>query len=1696
MAKTVLLCAFAFATLLVGCMAQNGLKLNPHITASNWPTASFNTPYPAAWITGSPASSGFSKAFYDAPTNRAYYAGPFSVGFTNGLSGSVPTIIAGWTDAPLNNLILIYRNPASSTNGNALIIHDVSYQVVSLTSPYTVLLGSTPLTGALQITDAVYQAPYLVMTYLVSGGATSGFWYNTGNGATGSMTLSSNRRCFTSFYHSGLNNLYWGCLGGFLWNSASNRPVDGGGTTAPTFVTAGAGNFTSGILSESLNRLFLGSSIGLGISIDLTTTSVTHLFFTFGSNSLSALVSVSMDTTVSPPVLFWGTDDGRVVRVNTRDFKTVFSSANLGVRELLSSTLNNNGAIVYGFGYRAGEATTNNNYHTWSLVKNNCSSYSCSQCLGVQNVDKEYCGMCVDTGICSTQTDCAGTSWTQSGTCPSADSVSLATMGSTSGGTVSQFNGAYFKTGSGEIANYKCSYFVTPGTYINGTVEAIDTGFIQCRSPAWASATTVNVLVSYKNRIWAGNWQFTYYDCAATTSCSQCGSTQPDCGWCFRTNQCASQAQCGATAPAWQAGRCPSVGNIAVTNTSKSHSSPLTLTVPVTNFIEPSNGESFTCIISGVGTVPATVVGSGASMTAVTCQIDPSVATVDSDGQSFYQISVGRTTPSVTYGTTPLANLEIYDCTGLPTCFDCRDIKHSRCTWCSNVPSCAYTSALPGGCTTVSQCTTISSLSKTKGPVLATKGTLFTITGSNIAAAPAGPDVCFWKVGSSAVVGTLLSRTSASSVSCNAPDPMSAGTYAVSLGISSTQRTVTNSLALEIYDCRERLTCGSCISTDVTDACMWCPSVANLGCVENSASCPSGPISGHTTTACPTLVSAAPDVFSVDGGPNTTLTGLHKVSSGEAASTSCGFFLPGQPQQLSTLTWINSSAVLCSPVPSFAASGTAEVAIVSSTGSVNITNSVPIVVATCERFSTCGECIGSPFSFCTWCGATCNSTCPPQLTHEACPTFSYISPNSSILTGGDKVSIYGSNFLVSAKRSSLYKCVWDASTRTDVTVESPEVMSCLTPARSLQTLLPLTVEFSGKPYLSTSGVEFFSCISPPSTHCTDQCAQRPNCGWCLGTQSCGSEYQCSQASSTWMSGTCAFATLDATVVPVEGDYPVTAMLSQTMPEGTPSSEVTCSFGTFSVSAEVIQSGNFSEGAGTTEVRCVAPKVAAPVQVLFGIQYRSNEYIAPMAFNYADCSLNKGCTECIAATNCGWCSQGNRCTFLSQCVGNDAKWAKSKCPLNKVALGVGLGIGLFALLCLLILAFFLIRRARKARGLVINLKEPNYDEIAWGTDVTLAWKVPEHEYKILETGLSRKDFLLQLAIAFNCPATEQDAMAKALVYVASVHGIAAEMIQTCIRFEVQTCKQENTLFRNNSVASKMYKFFSRIVGIKYLFNCIARVILELEILGRQQDIKSGSSSGSNEVSLLSMSMELDQTKALGDDIDTDTNLLQLQLICQKLLNVLIKTSLKNIPAPFRKIFVEIDNSVMGKFAGSNDAVYKGIGGLFFLRFVCPAITAPHVYGLLEKPPNTITQRQLVLISKVIQNIANMQPPGKKEEYMTALNDFIVQSIPKIIKFYDNLRMAVNVPQPGETDEQVTDVPNEVRLNGLASIWNFLYTEKDKIKVWIDSPDCPFEEQERGTLKELLAECEAEYGSAPKKLKHGATAELEHGKKKKK
>jgi hypothetical protein len=171
------------------------------------------------------------------------------------------------------------------------------------------------------------------------------------------------------------------------------------------------------------------------------------------------------------------------------------------------------------------------------------------------------------------------------------------------------------------------------------------------------------------------------------------------------------------------------------------------------------------------------------------------------------------------------------------------------------------------------------------------------------------------------------------------------------------------------------------------------------------------------------------------------------------------------------------------------------------------------------------------------------------------------------------------------------------------------------------------------------------------------------------------------------------------------------------------------------------------------------------------------------------------------------------------------------------------------------------------------------------------------------------------------------------------------------------------------------------------------------------------------------------------------------------------SIAEIPAQWKDIFRAMKDAVYFKFQ-SEDAVFKGVGGFLFLRFIGPAITAPHAYGLLESPPNERAQRQLVLIGKVIQSLANMQMPGQKEVFMQSLNDFFIRNIPKMKDFYLGL---LAFDTFGVPKTQLVTVPDVVINNCMGWCHGHILTNQKKMQALLVENFNPNEARELETVR---------------------------------
>ncbi|CAG8972538.1 hypothetical protein HYALB_00001230 [Hymenoscyphus albidus] len=130
------------------------------------------------------------------------------------------------------------------------------------------------------------------------------------------------------------------------------------------------------------------------------------------------------------------------------------------------------------------------------------------------------------------------------------------------------------------------------------------------------------------------------------------------------------------------------------------------------------------------------------------------------------------------------------------------------------------------------------------------------------------------------------------------------------------------------------------------------------------------------------------------------------------------------------------------------------------------------------------------------------------------------------------------------------------------------------------------------------------------------------------------------------------------------------------------------------------------------------------------------------------------------------------------------------------------------------------------------------------------------------------------------------------------------------------------------------------------------------------------------------------------------------------------------------------AVMKRFP---EAKFTAVGAFIFLRFFCPAIVAPDVEGLITSSPSKEMRRGLLLIAKVVQNLANNVLFGAKEPYMFPLNDFLTQNIYRVTTFLREIstKVAPTMNEPS-IDSESFDFGSCVALH------RFLYDHWDHVR----------------------------------------------------
>lgn len=298
------------------------------------------------------------------------------------------------------------------------------------------------------------------------------------------------------------------------------------------------------------------------------------------------------------------------------------------------------------------------------------------------------------------------------------------------------------------------------------------------------------------------------------------------------------------------------------------------------------------------------------------------------------------------------------------------------------------------------------------------------------------------------------------------------------------------------------------------------------------------------------------------------------------------------------------------------------------------------------------------------------------------------------------------------------------------------------------------------------------------------------------------------------------------------------------------------------------------------------------------------------------------------------------------------------------------------------------------------------------------------YKRLVTLLaSQPRYAVKLAQAVEL--ADADEFAAVLVNVLHASGGTLGIIRTLLLSEFSAENVQavggagRTVLRGNGILTKIESAFVRRVGRDYLRTLIGDLVAQV-------------------VHDPELNLEVDPRRvadAAADDEDEPGAQLAAQVAALKATAQLF---VERITAPEMVALMPREVRAIAAYTAEQaalhcpDACGTLVGAFVMLRYICPAIAAPESVGLvpLEAPPSMQARRNLVLLAKLLQTLANGAVQGAgREAYMAPLADWVAHNLPAMAAYL----AAVPAMPPAPTPAAPTPAPAapvDVNMGALA------------------------------------------------------------------
>jgi hypothetical protein len=240
---------------------------------------------------------------------------------------------------------------------------------------------------------------------------------------------------------------------------------------------------------------------------------------------------------------------------------------------------------------------------------------------------------------------------------------------------------------------------------------------------------------------------------------------------------------------------------------------------------------------------------------------------------------------------------------------------------------------------------------------------------------------------------------------------------------------------------------------------------------------------------------------------------------------------------------------------------------------------------------------------------------------------------------------------------------------------------------------------------------------------------------------------------------------------------------------------------------------------------------------------------------------------------------------------------------------------------------------------------------------------------------------------SSPSFEAPALASCTLSFASSLNQSSNLVSCLVIEEIMSATSYSDILRRNSFASRCLSAFGRTIGLPHLVKTLRPILTEIR-----------DSEANFEVEKIALT-----------DSDAEQNLNNFMHYLKKLVHVII-SSIDDIPLEFKYVCKKISEAVDKKFTNSR---LIAVGSFIFLRYFCPAIVSPETEKIVTVPDRQ-TQRKYLLLTKVVQNLANgtistLKWPLLKtrESEITDLHDKVNDFLDRLTQIDDDVEFEIKM-----------------------------------------------------------------------------------------